>query len=77
MLLGNFTLASQVRLTLYLAETFCEDKSQVNLGQGQVKRKYANFIPCLANHKQKSHLHTEDAYNNRFVFQISKKKMSS
>ena len=39
----------------------CEDKSQVNLGHVQVK-KYANVISCLANHKQKSHPRTEDAY---------------
>ena len=45
----------------------CEDKSQVNLGHLQVK-KYAHVISSLANHKQKSHPRTEDAYINKFCF---------
>ena len=56
----------------------CEDKSQVNLGHVQVK-KYANVISCLANHKQKSHPRTEDAYINKFCFsdQLAKVHKSS
>ena len=60
---GDFTLASQVRLLKQ--KIVCEDKSQVKLGHVQVK-KYANVISCLANHKQKSHPRTEDAYINKF-----------
>ena len=46
----------------------CEDRSQVNsIGHVQVKN-YADVISCLANHKQKSHLRTEDAYINKFCF---------
>ena len=45
----------------------CEDKSQVNLGHVQIK-KYANVFSCLADHKQKSHPRTEDAYINKFCF---------
>ena len=63
-ILSDFTLASQVLLE---QNTECEDKSQVNLGHVQVK-KYANVISCLANHKQKSHPRTEDAYINKFCF---------
>ena len=38
LLLGDFTLASQVRLKSYLSRKLCvKDKSQVNLGHVQVK----------------------------------------
>ena len=61
-ILGDFTLASQVRPKSYLAQNCARRQISIKLRARASKKKNVNVISRLANHKQKSHPLTEDPH---------------